>query len=375
MASIESLPPDQRAVLELVLRRGRSYDEIAQLLSIDRAGVRQRALNALDALGPEAGVPAERRALITDYLLSALPPRVTEQVRERLAESPGERAWARVIAAELEPIAAHPLPEIPAAGDIAPAQAAAPPAVAPPEPETRRLPRRPAREAEAPEAKPRRRGLRLGGPELKLPSRPKRRKEALGPRPALEPGRQRPPSRRGGMFVLVAAGLIVLAIILIVALGGGGNSKNTPSTPGSTNAQGPLTSSTPTTASTPTTGTNGSGQLVAQINLNPPSGGSAKGVADVVRSGSTQGLEIVASGLKANTKTNAYAVWLYNSPADSHLLGFVNPAVGSNGNLRTVGTLPSNASHFGQILITLETQAKPTSPGTIILQGQLKGLS
>jgi hypothetical protein len=372
MASIESLPPDQRAVLELVLRRGRSYDEIAQLLSIDRAGVRQRALSALDALGPEAGVPAERRALITDYLLSALPPRVTEQVRERLAESPGERAWARVIAAELEPIAARPLPEIPAAGDIAPAQAAAPPAAAPPKPEARRLPRRAERGAEPTEAKPRRRGLRLPGPELKLPSRPKRN-ETLGPRPPVEPGRQRPPSRRGGMFVLAAAGLIVLAIILIVALGGGGKSKKlTPTASGTTNAAAPTT---PTTASTPTTGTNGSGQLVAQINLNPPSGGNAKGVADVVRSGSTQGLEIVASGLAANTKTNAYAVWLYNSPSDSHLLGFVNPAVGSNGSLRTVGTLPPNASHYGQLLITLETQAKPTKPGTTVLKGQLKGLS
>src|SRR5947209_279793 len=114
MPSIDALPPDQRAVLELVLRRGRTYDEIAQLLSIDRAGVRQRALSALDALGPDADVPAERRALITDYLLGALPPRVTEQVRQRLGQSAPERAWARVIAAELDPITSRPLPEIPA---------------------------------------------------------------------------------------------------------------------------------------------------------------------------------------------------------------------------------------------------------------------
>ena len=177
------------------------------------------------------------------------------------------------------------------------------------------------------------------------------------------------------MFVLVAAGLILLAIILIVALGGNGANKklNPTSSPGSTTAAGGVT--TPATTTPSTTGTNGTGQLVAQVNLNPPSGSGAKGVADVVRSGTTQGLEIVASGLKANTKTNAYAVWLYNSPSDSHLLGFVNPAVKSDGKLRTVGTLPSNASHYGQLLITLETQAKPTRPGTIILQGRLKGLS
>src|SRR5205807_611635 len=46
--SLDSLPADQRAVLQLVLQRGRSYDDIAALLSIDRAAVRQRALGALD---------------------------------------------------------------------------------------------------------------------------------------------------------------------------------------------------------------------------------------------------------------------------------------------------------------------------------------
>jgi DNA-directed RNA polymerase specialized sigma24 family protein len=74
MASIDDLPPDQRAVLELVLRRGRSYDEIAQLLSIDHAGVRQRAaLGRNPRLRPERVERGERRALITDYLLGALP--------------------------------------------------------------------------------------------------------------------------------------------------------------------------------------------------------------------------------------------------------------------------------------------------------------
>ena len=60
MASLDTLPPDQRAVLQLVLQRGRSYDDIAKLLSIDRAAVRERALRALDALGPQTRVAAER---------------------------------------------------------------------------------------------------------------------------------------------------------------------------------------------------------------------------------------------------------------------------------------------------------------------------
>ena len=57
MSGLDNLPPDQRAVLQLVLARGRSYDEIAGMLSIDREAVRRRALDALDALTPAACSP------------------------------------------------------------------------------------------------------------------------------------------------------------------------------------------------------------------------------------------------------------------------------------------------------------------------------
>ena len=133
MASLDSLPSDQRAVLELVLRRGRSYDDIARLLSIDRAGVRERALAGFDALGPDTDVPPERRALITDYLLGQLPSRVSEDTRDRLAASPSERAWARVLASELTPLASGPLPEIPTEAMREPAPAAEPAATPAPE--------------------------------------------------------------------------------------------------------------------------------------------------------------------------------------------------------------------------------------------------
>src|ERR1700759_2645733 len=105
MGSHHTLSPDQRAVIDLVLRRGRSYDDIARLLAIDRAAVRARALAAFDEIGPDTGLAPESRALITDYLLGQLPDRVAEQTRERLAEAPYERAWARVLASQLEPIA------------------------------------------------------------------------------------------------------------------------------------------------------------------------------------------------------------------------------------------------------------------------------
>ena len=111
--------------------------------------------------------------------------------------------------------------------------------------------------------------------------------------------------------------------------------------------------------------------MIAQINLNPPSGGAAKGIAEVLRQQGKKGIAIVAQGLTPNTKKppNAYAVWLYNSPTDSRILGFVNPGVSTNGRLQTAGGLPINASHFQKLLVTLETQSNPKSPGTIVLEG------
>jgi hypothetical protein len=50
MTELDRLPPDQRAVLSLVLDRGKSYAEVASMLAIPEATVRDRAHAALDAL-------------------------------------------------------------------------------------------------------------------------------------------------------------------------------------------------------------------------------------------------------------------------------------------------------------------------------------
>ena len=43
MARFDDLPADQKAVLQLVLRQGRTYAEIATLLKISDAAVQNRA--------------------------------------------------------------------------------------------------------------------------------------------------------------------------------------------------------------------------------------------------------------------------------------------------------------------------------------------
>jgi hypothetical protein len=64
MDPIDQLPPDQSAVLSLLLRQGRSYADIANLLGIPEATVRERAHAALDAIsgGPTTAPPRARRA-------------------------------------------------------------------------------------------------------------------------------------------------------------------------------------------------------------------------------------------------------------------------------------------------------------------------
>ena len=56
------------------------------------------------------------------------------------------------------------------------------------------------------------------------------------------------------------------------------------------------------------------------------------------------------------------------------IAGLVFPGVGSNGRLQTAGGLPSNASHYHTLLITLETRSNPRTPGKIVLEGPVKGL-
>jgi Sigma-70, region 4 len=357
MASIDSLPPDQRAVLQLVLQRGRSYDDIAQLLSIDRAAVRERALSALDALGPGTRVPAEQRAVITDYLLGQLPTAVADDTYHRLADSPSERAWARVVASELGTLASGPLPEIPvegAAADGAPEAAAESVAAA-------------SAAAEPPGAEPAAAEAPADAPE---PVAGEPAPAARRPAAAAGGGEDRPSSRRGGAILLGGGALAIILIVVIVILlvSGGSSKKHTSSTVAST----PTTATTPATT-TATTGTaTGTPTPIAQVNLTSPTGNAkTKGAAVIVRQGTTTAIEIIAQGVPANTAHDAYAVWLYNSPADSKLLGFVNPGIKANGVLRTLGPLPANASHFKQLLVTRETQAKPHSPGTIVLQGSL----
>src|SRR5918994_6722011 len=147
MTTLDSLPADQRAVLSLLLRQGRSYAEIAGMLQISEAAVRERAHGALAALGPEGGdLSARRRAEIGDWLLRQGPDDERTETEAFLGRSEAGRGWAGTVAGALEPLGGDGLPKAPgaeadgAASDRAAAGSAPRPAPPPPPPPAPRSP-------------------------------------------------------------------------------------------------------------------------------------------------------------------------------------------------------------------------------------------
>jgi hypothetical protein len=363
MSALENLPPDQRAVLQMVLQRGRTYDEIASLLSIDPAAVRQRALDAFDALAPV--LPGPESALVTDYLLGQLPEKVAEQVYAYLQASETDRAWAEGVAAVLAPLVSGSLPEIPvgaplgaddwsAGGLEAESDPTEPVAEQPAEPAAEQPPPVAAVAAEDPWSS-----------------------QGRSSRAAAARRESRPTSRRGGAILLGTIGAVIVAVVLVAVLnsggakkpGGGNNSGGSPTT--TQNASTTVTTGT-TTTTTGTT-TTATPTLLAALNLKSPTGAAATlGVAQVIREQGVTGVVILAQGVPANTAHNAYAVWLYNSASSFRFVGFVRNLVGKNGKLSAEGQLPAGAAAYHKLLITLETQSKPSAPGEVVLSGPFR---
>lgn len=116
MSSVEQLPADQNAVLNLLLAQQKSYAEIAQALDLTEAAVSERAYSALSSLAEPEKPPANRRrAEICDYLLGQQASDAADRTRSSLMRSASDRAWARAAAGPLAAISDTPLPPIPGA--------------------------------------------------------------------------------------------------------------------------------------------------------------------------------------------------------------------------------------------------------------------
>jgi hypothetical protein len=314
MASLDSLTDGQRAVLQLLLRQNKSYDDLAGLLKTDVDAVRARARGAVAALGPEpAGIDGDRRDEIADYLLGQQSASRRAATREYLEGSPAGRSWARRVATALGPVAGEEgLPEIPAEREEVSEAFDA-------------LDRRAARQVEV------------------------KKSSQLGSR-------------------LIAAGIgVVLAIAIILALSLGGDDD-----PDAT-----ATDTTPATTTTQaTTPTGDVFEVKAQGELRPPEGSQseARGEVAIVHFPDNDQFRLAfqATGLPpSSTRGSAYGVWLYSSPSQNQFLGFPDTVVGSDGKLETVSDLSPDTPTYKEVRLTRETAAEPKQPGMTILRGRL----
>jgi hypothetical protein len=313
MARFDDLPADQKAVLQLVLRQGRTYAEIATLLKISDAAVQNRALTALDAIGPSGleGLDEERQDEIGDYLLGQQSASERAATRGHLEASQSARDWARGIATELRGAGV--------AGEDA-------------------LPEIPADPAEVDEAF-----------------------DALHARRRSRADQERS-SRLGGLLLIVAAVIVVVgAVLLLTNVIGGGNDK--------TSATNAAATSTATTATTGNATTN----VEQQINLTPPGGGKKPlGVANIVSQSGKRAIAVVGQDLAAS---GHYVLWLRNG-STLKFLGFfpVVSGTGTNkGKLQGIVAAPSDLANYKEMLVSREASSTPKAPSAIVLQGQLKG--
>lgn len=374
MSRLQTLPPDQRAVLQLLLQKDRSYDEIAQLLRLDGQTIRGRAHAAVATLGPDTtDLSDDQRGELTDFLLGEQTASARAATRAFLEGSPAARSWSRDAAEALRPLGGDRLPEIPAepAGTPAPAPAPAPAPVAPepvaaapetepePGPEPAALP--PEAEADAPE--PPRADDRHGG-------------ATTGPAPEVSAPAQKRGSRIGGML-LVFGLAAAIAVVVILGLRGFGGDDEPDAPVASTPATTPAVETTPST-STSTTSTTPSVNAEVQMRPLPETGGDARATATLITQSGQESIAIAGQNLQPTTNRAFYGLWFATSRDDAVFLGYA-PQVGENGRLRLFDALPETAdpSQFEQVWLTREVVTEdtttPTEPGKVALAGDLPG--
>ena len=255
------LSPDDLALLELILAKGQTYEDISSLLDVTPDEVRGRARAALTELG---GADPDRNVSLTDWILGQADPIGRADAARHVREDPKDHALAAELISSLGALVPDAdLPKLP------------------PEPGGGRFMRRsaPARPVPSPEPTP----------EV----HPARRLPSLG-------------DRRSKLIVASgAAAVLLIAVVLAVAGAFGGDDD-------------PSTSASADSADTTTdTGT----QDIQTVQMRPSSGGDAKGTATFgIASGSQAFVDIDISNLEPAPDGKAYVFWLLVSEEQGHPL-------------------------------------------------------
>ena len=117
MATFDQLSDEQRAIVELVLERGKSYGELSEMLGLPESRVRELARDALVDLAPitARGVEQDWRGQLADYVLGQQAGPEATATRGHLRRSEAARSWARSLLDALDQL--YPNGAVPAIPD------------------------------------------------------------------------------------------------------------------------------------------------------------------------------------------------------------------------------------------------------------------
>jgi len=323
MATFDQLSAEQRAIIELVLKQGQSYDQLGEMLGMPTSRVRELARDALVRLSPvsAAAVDDDWRGQLGDYLLNQQAGPESTATRGHLRHSESARGWARSVLDSLEQFYTDGnVPQVPE-GEAAP------------EPRRRRRQRRPKEPKEPKE------------PRTREPKEPRRRRE-LSPA-AAGTVRRRRITGAGALLAIVLFGVFAWPGKVLFFKGD----------------DEPASASRNANAAAP--------RIVGQLVLRPQGnqGRNTAGIAVVAERGGQRQL-IVQAQLPANNDREAYEVWLYNSQADARSLGA--QVTDQQGTFQGAGPLPDNFERFRFIDVSREkVDQERGHSGTSVLRGRI----
>jgi Anti-sigma-K factor rskA/Sigma-70, region 4 len=329
MATFDQLAADQRAIIEIVLRQDRSYEQIGEMLDLPPARVRELARDALGELAPHTAelVDPQWRGQLADYVLGQQTGPEAQATRGHLKRSEPARIWAYSL--------------LDALGDFFPDGGRPEIPVGEAGLRTRASEQPPAANGDA------------GAPV----AAPRRSRTAGGP---LSPAAQSALMRRrvlGGLGAVVLVALLIFGAIKL--FGGDDNSGNTAST------------STGTSTSASGTGNQAAqGTVVAQAVL-APVGKSFKGTgAALVYQSGNQSLAVVRAKLPPSTGKNKYVLWLYDS--EKKLAPLAADVTDKQGNFQGAAALPNGWQSYHFFDLTYQpTSGTKVGHGRSVMRGPL----
>lgn len=335
MATFDQLPADQRAIIELVLQRGQTYDDLSEMLGLTPARVRDLAREALADLTPATArrVDDDWRGQIADYVLGQQSGPESTATRGHMKRSEAARTWALSLMDALDPLYGNgDRPEIPEGDGGGGAR-------------ERTRERRPATAG-----RPLREGRSI---------RPQR---TAGP---LSPEAQAVVKRRR-IIAGAAAAVALLLIVLVWPIGlltGGDDDDGGGDQQAQQNQQVRIVGS--------------------PILLEGVGNSDAEGSAVVAERGDERVIIVQAQGLQATPQNPAeadnpfaYEVWLYNSQNEAVSIG--GQLTDEQGNLQGAAPLPPNFQEFEFIDVSrepLSEDADPGHSGRSVLRGEVADLT